>query len=120
MPKDERHTCTIEIRQADGVAIVDVRGPLFLGEGSATLTEKIKELLNQGHKNLAVNLGGASKIDSSGMGALVHAHSSVRNAGGKLRVFAVTPQVSQILKMVRLETVFEIYPDEAAALASFQ
>jgi anti-sigma B factor antagonist len=119
MGTESSRACRIDTRKTEHALIVDIAGPLYLGEGSTALAEKVKALLGEGHRNIALNFAGVPKIDSSGMGALVHAHTSVRNAGGKLRLFAITPQVQMILKMVRLETVFEIHPDEATALASF-
>jgi anti-anti-sigma factor len=119
MATSPEKTFSLETRKSERAVIVDVLGPLYLGESSTKFAARIKELVSEGHRNIGVNFAAVPKIDSSGMGALVHAHTSVRNAGGKMKLFSVRPPVLMILKMVRLETVFDIVPDEAAAVSSF-
>jgi anti-sigma B factor antagonist len=119
MGTEAKQPFQLETRKAEQAVILDIRGPLYLGEPSTALTARVRELAKEGQRNIALNMAGVPKMDSSGMGALVHAHTSARNAGGKLKLFAVTPQVLMVLKMVRLESIFDIQPDEASALSSF-
>lgn len=110
---------SIQVRKTPQAIVLDLQGPLYLGESSAMVIAKIKELLAEGHRQIVLNMTGVPKLDSSGMGALVQSHTSARNAGGRLKLYGLTKQVVMILEMVRLMTVLEIYPDEATALASF-
>lgn len=80
---------------------------------------QIQQLLAQGYRSIGVNLAEVNKMDSSGMGALVRAYTSVKKNGGNLHAFAPSTQVRQMLKMVRLDTVLTLFDDEAAALARF-
>ena len=73
-------------RQVDGVTIVDLSGRITLGEGSVVLRDTIKDLLSKGQKKILLNLGDVSYIDSSGIGELVSAFTSVRNQGGELKL----------------------------------
>jgi len=109
----------IKSRKANGADILDVNGPLKLGGPELEFREKIDELLASGSKNLAVNLAEVPFIDSSGVGVLMYAYSTVTRAGGKCKFFALSKQVKQILKLVLLDTVLEIYEDEAGAMAGF-
>lgn len=77
----------------------------------------MEELAANETKRIAVNLAGVSHMDSSGIGELVRAFSTMRNNGGRLVLFSPNKQVVMLLKMVRLDTVLEIASDEAAALA---
>jgi anti-sigma B factor antagonist len=107
-------------RQVDDVTIVDLSGSITLGEGSVVLRDTVKELATQGSKNILVNLGEVTYIDSSGLGELVSAYTSVRNAGGDLKLLNLTQKVHDLLQITKLYTVFDIEDDEAAAIAGFK
>lgn len=107
----------IAIRKAGAAAILDLSGPLRLGEGEEDLRAQIQSLIDSGDTRAAVNLAGITHLDSSGIGALVRSFASLKRAGGKCIFFAPTKQVLMLLRMVRLDTVLEIVEDEATALA---
>src|SRR5215472_12041236 len=110
---------TIKVRSTDVATILDLNGPLKIGEAEQGFREKVKEVVEKGAKNLAVNLSEVPITDSSGIGAMMYTYTAVKKVGGKCKFFAPSKQVRQILKMVLLDTVFDIYDDEAAAMASF-
>ena len=106
-------------RQVDGITIVDLSGRITLGEGSVVLRDTIKDLLSKGQKKILLNLGDVSYIDSSGIGELVSAFTSVRNQGGELKLLNLTKKVHDLLQITKLYTVFDVKDDEASAIASF-
>lgn len=106
-------------RQVDGVTIVDLSGRITLGEGSVVLRDTIKDLLSKGQKKILLNLGDVSYIDSSGIGELVSAFTSVRNQGGELKLLHLTKKVHDLLQITKLYTVFNVKDDEAGAIAAF-
>ena len=107
-------------RQVDGVTIVDLSGRITLGEGSVVLRDTIKDLLGKGQKKILLNLGDVSYIDSSGIGELVSAFTSVRNQGGELKLLNLTKKVHDLLQITKLYTVFDVKDDEATAIAAFK
>jgi len=106
-------------RQIDGVTIVDLSGRITLGEGSVILRDTVKDLLGKGQKKILLNLGDVSYIDSSGIGELVSAFTSVRNQGGELKLLHLTKKVHDLLQITKLYTVFDVKDDEAAAIGAF-
>ncbi|MGD0931690.1 MAG: STAS domain-containing protein [Candidatus Korobacteraceae bacterium] len=106
-------------RQIDGITIVDLSGRITLGEGSVVLRDTIKDLLGKGQKKILLNLGDVSYIDSSGIGELVSAFTSVRNQGGELKLLHLTKKVHDLLQITKLYTVFDVKDDEAGAIAAF-
>jgi anti-sigma B factor antagonist len=106
-------------RQFDGVTIVDLSGRITLGEGSVVLRDTVKDLLSKGQKKILLNLGDVSYIDSSGIGELVSAFTSVRNQGGELKLLHLTKKVHDLLQITKLYTVFDVKDDEAAAVAAY-
>jgi anti-sigma B factor antagonist len=107
-------------RQVNGVTVVDMSGRITLGEGSVILREAVKDLLAKGQKKILLNLGDVSYIDSSGIGELVSAFTSVRNQGGELKLLKLTKKVHDLLQITKLYTVFDIKDDEAAAVKAFK
>jgi anti-sigma B factor antagonist len=113
-------------RQSDDVTILDLTGRLSLGEAVAfgpgsglILSETVKELAKKGKKNILLNLAGVTYVDSSGVGQLVGAMTSARNQGVSLKLLRPNTQVLNLLKLSKLDTVFDIFEDEATAVASF-
>jgi anti-sigma B factor antagonist len=111
-----RGTC----REIGDVAIVDFSGKITLGEGSATLRTTVKELVSQGHRKILLNLGDVDYIDSSGIGELVGAYTTVRSASGELKLMQLTKRVKDLIQITRLFTVFDVQSDESAAITSFR
>ena len=107
------------IRQVDGVTIVDCSGRITLGEGSVTLRDAVRELLSKGQKKILLNLGDVNYIDSSGIGELVSAFTTVRNQGGDLKLLNLTKKVHDLLQITKLYTVFDVKDDETAAVKGF-
>lgn len=110
---------TIHSRLSGDVTILDVAGKITLGDGSVVLREKVKELSAGGVKHVLLNLEGVTYIDSSGIGELVAAFTSVSNGGGALKLLHLTKRVQDLLQITKLYTVFDVYDDEAKAIASF-
>ena len=80
-------------RQVDGVTIVDLSGRITLGEGSVVLRDTVRDLIGKGNKKILLNLGDVNYIDSSGIGELVSAFTTVRNQGGELKLLNLTKKV---------------------------
>jgi len=108
------------VRQVEGVVVVDLSGRIKLGEGSSVLRDTVKDLLSKGHKNILLNLGDVNYIDSSGIGELVAAFTSVRNQGGELKLLNLTRKIHDLLQITKLYTVFDVRDDEAEAISAFR
>jgi len=106
-------------RDVDGVTVVSLDGRIVLGEESSALREKVKALLAEGKKKLVLDMKNVTTIDSSGLGALVAAHSSATTAGASLRLSSLSERSNQLLQMTKLLTVFEVSKTEADAVSSF-
>ena len=109
----------IATRQLDGITVLDLGGRITLGEGSVQLREAVRDLLAKGQKKIVLNLGDVSYMDSSGMGELVTAYTSAKNQGGELKLVNLTKKIEDLMQITKLATVFDIYDDEAKAIASF-
>jgi anti-sigma B factor antagonist len=119
-------TLKYNIRQTGDVTILDLNGRLSLGEAVAfgpgsgvVLGETIRELTKKGQKKILLNLAEVAYVDSSGVGQLVGALTSARNQGGDIKLLKPSSNVLDLLKTTKLDSVFDIREDEAAAIQSF-
>ena len=106
-------------RLVGGVTIVDLSGRIVLGEGSAGLRDLLRKLVSEGIKKILLNLRNVDYIDSSGLGELVSAFTSMRSQGGELKLLNLTKRVRALLQITKLLTVFDITDDEATSVKSF-
>ena len=106
-------------RRVDGFTILDLSGRITLGEGSVVLRDQIRDLLGKSEKKILLNLGDVTYIDSSGIGELVSAFTTVRNQGGELKLLNLTKKVHDLLQITKLYTVFDVKDDEASAVKAF-
>jgi anti-sigma B factor antagonist len=109
----------VNTRQVDGITILDLSGRITLGEGSVQLRDAVRDLLAKGSKLILLNLADVNYIDSSGIGELVSAYTTVRNQGGELKLLNLTKKVHDLLQITKLYTVFDVKDDEASAIASY-
>ena len=109
----------ITTRLDGDVTIVDVAGKITLGDGSSALRDKVKDLNAAGVKKILINLGDVNYIDSSGIGELVSAFTTVSNTGGALKLLNLTKRVHDLLQITKLYTVFEVFDSEVSGVKSF-
>jgi anti-sigma B factor antagonist len=98
---------------------LDVVGNITMGESTHILRDKVRSLLQQGRKQLLINLAGVSYMDSGGLGEMVQAYATVTRQGGALKLVNVTKRLQDLLVITRLSTVFDSFDDEAEAVGSF-
>ncbi|HUG43336.1 MAG TPA: STAS domain-containing protein [Acidobacteriota bacterium] len=111
---------TIDTRTSNGVTILDIHGKITIGEGSAEIRNKVRDLLQAGRKHILLNLGDVSYVDSSGIGELVSSYTTVTNQGGDLKLLNLTRKLRELLAITKLLTVFDSFDDEKEAIESFQ
>lgn len=109
----------LNTRQVDDVTVVDVAGRITLGEGASQLRDELRDLTAKGHKKILLNLSDVTYIDSSGIGELVSAFTTVTNQGGALKLLGLTKRVKDLLQITKLYTVFDVHEEEAHAIRSF-
>jgi anti-sigma B factor antagonist len=109
-----------KVREVGNIAILEVKGKIMMGEGDVQIRDEVKKLIAQGKKNILVDLGEVTMIDSSGLGELVGSFTSVTRQGGKMKLLKLAKRVHDLLQITRLYTVFEVFDDEAKAVKSFE
>ncbi len=110
----------IRERQAGDVTVLDLEGKITIGEGSVSLRNAIRRLIQEGKRKILLNLSGVSYVDSSGIGELVSSHTTISREQGQLKMLGLTEKIKELLVITKLLTVFDTYTDESQALNSFK
>lgn len=110
---------TTKVRHAGDVAIVALGGKITLGENTGILREEFRSLLSQGTKNILLDMGDVSYVDSAGLGELVGAYTTATNQGGAVKLLHLQGKLKDLMQITKLHTIFPTFDDEKAAVASF-
>jgi anti-sigma B factor antagonist len=105
-------------RTSGAVTILDLTGRIT-AVGDSSLRDKIHSLVFQQRQNVLLNLAGVPTMDSSALGELVAAHTTVSRAGGQIKLVNLTKRIHDLLTITRLATIFDTFDDEQDAVASF-
>jgi anti-sigma B factor antagonist len=109
----------IHEREVEGILILDLQGRLVAGEAAGALRERGNQAAKAENRNMVLNMRGVDYIDSSGLGTLVAAHSTLGKAGGGMALMNLSKRSAELLILTKLATVFRIFDDEKAAVDSF-
>ena len=110
---------TIQERASGSVTILDLNGKLVLGDGDTLLKDKIHSLVFQGRKQIVLNMGNVSFVDSTGLGALVATYVTAKNNSGHIKLVNLTKRLHDLLVISKLVNVFETFDSEDDAVRSF-
>ncbi len=109
----------LQERHVGDVVVLDISGQLTLGDDSVRLKDKINSALYQGSRNILLNLGGVSYIDSGGLGELVSSFTTVKRENGSLKLFNLGKQPQDQLTITKLVMVFDTFDTEQEGVNSF-
>lgn len=113
--------CTAVKRKVDSVIIIDLSGKFIFGDGTGMIRNCVGSLLDQGERNILLNLAAVTYIDSAaGIGELVSSYTTARRQGAAVKLLNPGRNVLHVIEISGLRKVFEIFDDESAAVASFQ
>lgn len=110
----------VDLRHREGVAILEPHGKITIGVGDVALRDAVLERLQAEENRILLDLNQVSTVDSSGIGEMVSAYTTVTNRGGQLKMLNLPAKVQDILQITQLITVFEIYDNEDEAIASYK
>ena len=107
------------VRKVGEISIIELKGKITIGAGDLQMREAIHAVLNEGARKIVVDMSGVTTIDSSGVGELVGCFTTATHKGVKMKLMNLPAKISDVLTVTQLITVFDVYPNEAEAVASF-
>ena len=109
----------INVRKRSQVQVVQLRGPLRMGEAVDGLRQTMEEAISNGDTRMVLNLAEVSMIDSSGIGLLVRFLASTKQRGGNIKLVQPSKFAVQTLRLVGVLNLFEIFDTDDTAVESF-
>ncbi len=109
----------IEESVREGIIVLHLHGRLIVGQPVTDLRAKITELAVKGTPNVVLDMTNVDYIDSTGLGGMVIGHTSLKKAGGALKLLNLNRRGMELLVLTKLNTVFPAFDDEISAVNSF-
>ena len=109
----------IHERREGDVAVLDLRGRIRISGGTLALHRSIRCLVDEGKMKILLNLAGVTHIDSTGLGELISSYVTLSHKGGQIKLVHLTERLQDIMTITKLLPVFDVYDNEADALAGF-
>lgn len=106
-------------REREGIVLLDGDGRITAGDEAAKFREEMDGLLTAAQYNVILNLAEVDFIDSTGLGAMVLASSSMKKQGGAIKLVNLNKRNVELLVITKLTTIFDIFDDEQDAVNSF-
>ena len=103
----------------DSITLLSLKGTIVAGNDSEALNNLVGEFLAAGETRIILDLAKVNFIDSTGIGALIRAHSAATRKAASVKLLHLTKRVYDVLQITRLSSVFEIYDDLEKAKGSF-
>lgn len=110
----------LKTRMQDGVLILEVKGKVMGGPDATVFQDTIKSEISSGHKRFIFDLGGVDWMNSSGLGILIGGFTTIKNAGGELKLANVTKKIKSLFMITKLVTIFDSHETVQEALNSYQ
>jgi anti-sigma B factor antagonist len=110
----------IKEKMQDDIAVLTLKGKLMGGPETMAVHSKVKELVEKGTSKVVIDLGKVSWMNSTGLGALMGAMTTLRHADGDLKLARVTEKVKSLFMITKLITIFGTYDSVEEAVDAFQ
>ena len=107
------------VKEVLGVEVVEFAGKLEGGPGASEFQDMIASKIDDGKKNFVVDLGDVKFVNSTGIGILIRSYTTLKNAGGDMKLAEVSDKVSGVLSITKLNTIFKFYDTVNDAVDSY-
>jgi anti-sigma B factor antagonist len=109
----------INARKRGEIVLLELTGALTFPDATAELAQKMSELLAAGERLFVLNMLGVPWLDSSGLGEVVACGKRALAKDGIVKL-VLEKRPYTLFTYAHMEKMFEMYPDEETALASFE
>jgi anti-sigma B factor antagonist len=110
----------IKTSEKYGAVIIELKGNVMGGPDAQNFSSLLHQLLEEGKKNILVNLADVKFMNSSGLGMLISGFTTIKNGGGSFKLANATDKINSLLVITKLITIFEHYTSVEEAVESFK
>lgn len=109
----------IKVNERYEAVVIELKGNVMGGDDTKEFNELLHKLIDEGKKNIIVDLAEVKFMNSSGLGMMIGGLTTVKKAGGSLKLARVTEKIESLLIITKLVTIFEFYDKVEDAVKSF-
>ena len=109
----------IQQREQNGIVILELSGKIIGGPDATLFNDKLHDLIESGKNKVIADLSQVDWMNSSGLGILISALTTIRNSGGDLKIANAPEKIKNLLTITKLVNVFPIYDTIEEAIASY-
>jgi len=106
-------------KDVENITVLELEGNVLGGPDATALNDTLHKLLDKRKKKVVVDLSRVQTMNSSGLSMLIGALTTMRNAGGDLKLAAASKKIESLLVITKLSTVFDVQPSVQKAIGSF-
>lgn len=110
----------IKVNEKYGAVVVELKGNVMGGPEAQEFSDLLHKLLDDGKKNVVIDLSGVKFMNSSGLGMLISGFTTIKNGGGSMKLANATEKINSLLVITKLITIFDNYESVEEAVASFK
>jgi anti-sigma B factor antagonist len=110
----------LSAREVGELVILEPKGKIMGGPDATLLHDQLHDLIEQGRKKVVIDLAKVDWMNSTGLGILISALTTLNNNQGELKLANITEKIQSLLTITKLVTVFETYDSVDQAVASFK
>lgn len=100
------------------IGIIEIKGSLVGDEDTDKFREAVYDFIEQGNKCLIVDLHKVNYLNSSGIGAIIAAHTAYSKNTGVVKLSGITNNVHNLLVVTKLIDIFDVYENLDQAIGS--
>ncbi len=110
---------TYSVSENNNIVILTFKGKIMGGPAATDFQDEIRNLIEKGKTKVVGDLSKVNFMNSSGLGIIIIALTSLRNAGGDLKICGASERIESLLMVTKLITVFDHHRTLDQAVAAF-
>ncbi len=110
----------IKTSEKYNAVVIELKGNVMGGPEAQEFNDLLHKFVDEGKKNIVVNLASVKFMNSSGLGMLISGYTTIKNAGGSLKLANATEKINSLLVITKLITIFENFDSVEKAAESFK
>ena len=110
----------IKTSEKYGAVVIELKGNVMGGPDTQEFSDLLHKLLDDGKKNVVIDLADVKFMNSSGLGMLISGFTTMKNGGGVFKLANATEKINSLLVITKLITIFEHFNSVDEAVESFK
>lgn len=99
--------------------VIELKGDVMGGDDPREFAALLHKLIDEGKKNIVVDLGDVKFMNSSGLGMLISGLTTAKKADGNLKLARVGDKIQSLLIITKLIQIFESFETVDDAVKSY-